>query len=421
MQERSVALKEPRLKKPGAMRWIFMAVCLLALAGNALSSVAQGAQPTPAEKQSATTIMLPPVPKPLLPNIFDGWVQAAPPARFTDAAQADPANAAALGEYGFAYGVLVNYKRESETLTLRALHFQDLSGAYGAYSFYRPNGWAKEEIGAGAASDKDRVLFWKGDTVVDAKFSHVGPMSAGEMREIAAQLPVPTGNRAVPPPILAFLPQASLQGQTTHYAEGPDGYAGAGGVLPPSLVGFDRDAETVTANYLLPSGQATLTIIEYPTPQIAMAQEAAIRSYLKAGSQARPPWPKPLIDSDQASLEVRRSGLLVALVSGDAIPDESHKLLEIIHYEAGLTSIPQPGESDVAKTGQLLMGIATLVLIGSIAAVLLGFFLGGGRALYRIARGRPVSSVYDEEFIHLDLRVKWEENSIPPGEPNPKG
>jgi hypothetical protein len=67
-------------------------------------------------------------------------------------------------------------------------------------------------------------------------------------------------------------------------------------------------------------------------------------------------------------------------------------------------SVPQPTESEVAKTGRLLFGIATLVGIGSLAAILLGFFLGGFRALYRISRGRPASSVYEEEFISLNLR-----------------
>ena len=58
----------------------------------------------------------------------------------------------------------------------------------------------------------------------------------------------------------------------------------------------------------------------------------------------------------------------------------------------------------MAKTGKLLLGITVLVLIGCAAAILLGFFLGGGRALYRIARGKPVSSVFDTEFIRLNLR-----------------
>jgi hypothetical protein len=322
----------------------------------------------------------------------------------TDPAQADPANAGALKEYGFNAAVLAHYKREGETLSLRALRFDDASGAYGAYSYYRQNNWPKESIGTGAASDNNRVLFWAGTTVVDATFSHVGPMSGGELREIARQLPVPDGNRALLPPILASLPQQKLDPQTTHYAMGPAGYAGAGGVLPPALVNFDKGAETATANYSLPSGQATLTLIDYPTPQIAHAQVDAIRAYLKAGSKAQPPWPKPLGDSDVASLEVRDSGPLVAIVSGDAIPEESHRLLESVHYDANVTAIPQPVESEISKTSKLLMGIMVLSLIGGGAAILLGGFLGGGRALYRKLTGRPTSSVFDVEFIRIDLR-----------------
>jgi hypothetical protein len=94
----------------------------------------------------------------------------------------------------------------------------------------------------------------------------------------------------------------------------------------------------------------------------------------------------------------------VAIVSGDAVPDESHKLLATVHYESDITSIPQPTESEVAKTSQLLLGIAGLVIVGGSAALLMGFFLGGGRALYRIARGKPASTVFDEEFIRIDLR-----------------
>ena len=379
------------------MRSLAILVCSAALVGGGARLVAQAAPP------KAVKVEVPNKPKALLPDAFAGWVAAGQPKAVTDPAQADPASAAALKEYDFTDGAQATYKRDGETLTLRAMRFSDLSGAYGCYSFYRQNGWPRADIGTGAASDHNRVLFWKGDTVVDATFSHIGPMSAAELRELAKQLPIPHGNKALAPPILAFLPQDSIDKQTTHYALGAAGYA-SGGVLPPDIAGFDRGAESVTANYSLRSGPATLTIINYPTPQLAMAQESRIRAYIKAGSQAQPAWPKPLMDSDQASLEVRRSGPLVALVSGDAIPDESHKLLEMVNYQANLTAIPQPVESEVAKTGRLLFGIATLVGIGSLAAILLGFFLGGGRALYRIARGKPVSSVYESEFIRLNLQ-----------------
>jgi len=387
------------------MRSISILFCSAVLLGGSMALPAQTKAP-----QGATHLVLPPVPKALLPQVFSGWISAQPAKKLTDVAQVDAVNAVALKEYDFTDAEVASYKRGSETLNLRALRFHDASGAFGAYSFFRQNGWPKEQIGSGATSDKNRVLFWVGNTVVDANFSRMGPMSGSELRELAGQLPLPDGSRALAPPIMANLPQNSpqlqmkLDGQTTHYAVGAVGYAGAGGVLPPELVGFDRGAETVTANYSLRSGLATLTIIDYPTPQMATAQEAKIRAYIQAGKQAQPGWPKPLLDSDAASLEVRRSGPLVALVSGDAIPDESHKLLGMVHYESELMSIPQPTQSEVAKTGKLLLNIIVFVIVGAVAAILLGIFLGGGRALYRVARGKPVSSIYDEEFISLNLQ-----------------
>jgi hypothetical protein len=391
------------------MRWFSILICSAALMSGAGAALAQSAAASPskaAAPQGVTHLTLPPVPKALLPEALSGWVAVEAPKPLTDAAQADPANAAALNEYGFVTGMAANYKREGETLSLRALSFHDATGAYGAYSFYRQNGWPREEIGTGATSNHNRVLFWVGTTLVDATFSRIGPMSAAELRELASQLPQPEGGKALPPPILANLPQGSLDKQTTHYALGPAGYAGSGGVLPPELVGFERGAEAVTANYSLRSNTATLTIIDYPTPQMATAQAARIRDYISAGSKAQPPWPKPLQDSDQASLEVRRTGPLVVLVSGDAIPDESHRLLATVHYASDLMSMPQQTDSDAVKTGKFLIGISLLIIIGAGSAIFLGFFVGGARALYRIARGKPISSVYDEEFISLNLNQR---------------
>jgi len=400
------------------MRRIAMVVCWAMLAGGASAG---GAQVVPAKvapakvvpakapaKQSVTRLVHPPVPKALLPEVFAGWVATGAPKKINDAALADPVNAAALKEYEFTDAVLVKYKRSGETLNVLALSFHDASGAFGAYSFYRQNGWPKEQIGTGATSNHNRVIFWVGNIVVDANFSQIGPMSGAEMRELAGQLPQPEGGKSLAPPILANLPKAQLDGQTTHYAVGSAGYAGAGGVLPPELVGFDRGAEAVTASYTLGTGPATLTVIDYPTPQLAAAQETRIRAFVeackRADKQTQATWPKPLQDSGLAALEVRRSGPLVAVVSGNAFTDDSHKLLAMVHYESELTPLQQEGESEVLKTGKLLWGITVLVLIMCGAALLLAFFLGGFRALYRLARGKPISSVYDIEFISLNLR-----------------
>ena len=413
------------------MRWFSVVVCSAAFAGSAMYSEAQAAPPKQASSQHAnskpaaneviTKVTLPPSPAALLPEALNGWIADGPAKPLADAEAADSANAAALKEYEYTGGATNAYKRDGDTLTLRALRFQDASGAYGAYSFYRQNGWPKADIGAGAASNKNRVIFWKGDTVIDANFSHIGPLAASELRELAQKIPAPTGNRSMMPPILANLPQHSLDPQTTHYAEGPAGYEGGGGVLPPDMVGFDRGAEAATANYSLASGPATLTIIDYPTPQMAEAMETKVRDYIKAGKNAQPAWTKALMDSDVASLEVRRSGPLVILVSGDAIPDESHRLIETVHFNADLIAIPQPTNSEISKTAQLLMGIAGIVIVGGSAALLLGFFLGGGRALWRVAHGKPASTIYDEEFIQIDLRQDRAGAIEAPNSPNLKG
>ena len=390
------------------MRWIFTAVCSAAMIGGAAAGQGQAAPAKVPAQKSVARGSLPPAPKALLPESFAGWVESGAAKKITDAAQADATNAAVLKEYEFTDATLAKYKRSGETLSLLALSFHDASGAYGMYSFYRQNGWPKEQIGAGATSNNNRVLFWVGNIVVDANFSQIGPMSGSELRELAGQLPQPEGGKALAPPIMASLPKAQLDAQTTHYAVGPAGYAGAGGVLPPEQVGFDRGAEAVTASYTLSTGPATLTIIDYPTPQMAAAQEKTIREFInackRADKQAQLAWPKPLQDSGLTALEVRRSGPLVALVSGNAFTDDSHKLLGTVHYESELTSLQQPTESEILKTGKLLWGITILVLIGCGVSLLLAFFVGGFRILYRLARGKPVSSVYDIEFISLNLR-----------------
>ena len=253
----------------------------------------------------------------------------------TDPAQADPANAAALKEYGFNAAVTASYKREGETLSLRALRFDDASGAYGAYSYYRQNGWPKEAIGSGAASNNNRVLFWVGTTVVDATFSHVSAgVGRGDARDCAPVAAADWKPRAgaAHPGQPAASQSLTRRPRTTQW--GRPATRARAGCCRRRWSTSTWALKPLTANYSLVSGAATLTLIDYPTPQIAHAQVDAIRAYLKAGSQAQPPWPKPLTDSDMASLEVRDSGPLVVIVSGDAIPDDSHRLLESVHYEA---------------------------------------------------------------------------------------
>ncbi len=346
----------------------------------------------------------PPAP-PLLPTDFAGWHTDAKLKSTTAPQSADATNVDVLAEDGFVDFVAADYARADNKLNLRAMRFKDATGAYAAYTFYRRGGMQKEDIGLGGAFDGKRVLFWIGATVVDATFDHVTGMSASELRELAALIPQPPGPEATPPALPGYLPLQSLDPLTTHYALGTQGYSRSGGVLPPSILEFDHDAEALTAQYSTHEGDGTLTLLLYPTPQIAIDRERVISALFKAGNTPQAQWPQPLAASTQASLLTRRSGPLVAVTSGGFTAEQARKLLSQINYVADVTwNHPQGYISEPTKAARLLVGVIYLTFILGGSAIFMGLFFGGGRALYRVLRGKPVSTLSDEEFISLNLR-----------------
>jgi hypothetical protein len=344
-------------------------------------------------------------PPPLLPTDFAGWQLAAPTTTSTAPEAADSANADLLKEDGFAQFASATYTRNGDKLSVRAIRFVDASGAYAAYTFYRRPGLPKQEVGFGGVFDGTRVLFWQSATLVDATFDHLTGMSAAELRELAGSLPMADGGAGVPPPLPGYLPQVGLDPQSTRYALGPIGYVRGGGLLPSSLVDFNRGAEVLTAQYSGRDGDGSLTLMEYPTPQLAANRASAVAAFLAAGNTPATQWSTQLAASSPAALQSRRSGPLLAMSSGNFSAEAARKLISGVNYNADVTwNHPQGYVSEVSKTAKLLVGIITLTAILGGAALLLGIFLGGGRALYRRLRGKPASTLADAEFISLHLR-----------------
>ncbi len=340
----------------------------------------------------------------LLPTDFAGWSQSAPSQESTAPEAADAANAAVLKEYGFQQFVSAHYANGDNKLNVRAIRFQDASGAYGAFTFYRRAGSIAEQIGRTAAWDGSHVLFWNGATLVDATLDHVTPMTASELRELAKDLPQPPGSANVAPPLPGYLPRQGLELGLTHYSLGPEAYARTGGVLPVSLVDFASSAEAVTALYSDRAGDGQVTLLIYPTPQLAAARLRDIDAFLKAGN-AQATWPQPLAESRPGSILTRRSGPIIAVVTGSLPAPVAHKLINQINYQADIVwNNPQGYISDGSKVARLILGIFALTGILGAAAILLGLFLGGGRALLRVLRGKPASAFQEEtEFISLHL------------------
>src|SRR5256885_4268268 len=100
----------------------------------------------------------------VLPGSFSGWQQdPSSLRRSTDPTVADGTNAPVLKEYGFHDLETATYTREGgRKLTIKAARFNDATGAYGAFTFYRSPEMLAETIGDQAVvSHSNRVHFLK--------------------------------------------------------------------------------------------------------------------------------------------------------------------------------------------------------------------------------------------------------------------
>jgi hypothetical protein len=338
---------------------------------------------------------------PILPKQFAGWQIQGAPHPSKDAAAADPTNAALLKEYGSTDFEAATYKSDDgRTLKIRAARFTDASGAFGAYSFYLQPQMAREEIGDQGASLDRRVLFYRGHILVEAVFSQLSMMSAAGLRELAGVLPRPSGNAGSLPPILAFLPHHGYAANTEKYAEGPLALVAVGSPLPADLVDFSASPEVVLGQYSTPGGEATLMLIEYPTPQLAAEHLRRI----DAAHHAPQPQAGVAAIENIGPFFDKRSGPIVAIAAGPLSQSDAQTLLGAVNYDASVTWNENTYFDKKNNIANLLVNVIILCVIVGALALAAGIAFGGARVLLRRVFPGPVFGRPDQtEFISLHL------------------
>ena len=277
-----------------------------------------------------------------------------------------------------------SYRKGNSDLIVGAWQFKDATGAYGAFTYIRQAGMHPETLGHEGASAGDHFIFWNGATVIDASFAHPASDERSAMIALAAQIPPVGGAAGIPPTLPHYLPIAQLDASSVKYAIGPAGYARMGGQLPATAIDFGLDTEVVSAQY---GSEGRLLLLLYPTPQIAGAHLKTIDALAKSSGAL-----------------TKRAGPLVAIVSGGASAQKAEQLLAAVHFDDYVTiNHPEGYVPETVKLYRLLMGITMMVVILVCAAMILGLFFGGGRAMVRMLRGKPASTVSEEEFISLHL------------------
>ena len=357
----------------------------------------------------------------LLPESFAGWQLASRAPAIFDAAAADRAEAPLLQEFGFVRLESAAYEQNGRQLKVKALGFHDATGALGAFLYYRQPQMVDESIGDLSSSLNEHVLFYRGNIVVDAVFDKLTVMSASQLRELAASLPLVSGGDRNPPNLPNYLPQKLAHAQaipnSIRYAEGPVGLQRIGAPLSSELVDFAAGAEVVLSKYRADPQEATLTLIEYPTPQLAILHQQLIdAAHHTADAQQNPDGPA-LVNLEQ--IYTRRTGPIVIVVSGLVTPNAARSLLGSVSYEPEVTWNERWKVFDKRDNlGYLLITIAELSAVLGVLALVLGIGFGFARVyLSRLFPRHIQTYAQANEFISLHLD---ESPAVgPPGDASP--
>jgi hypothetical protein len=349
----------------------------------------------------------------LLPPQFGGWEMQGSPHTSSDPATADATNAAVLKEYGFSDMASATYSRDDgRTLKIRAARFADASGGFGAYTFYLEPEMNKEQIGDQAASIGNHVLFYRGNIVVDAQFSRESPMSGAELRELAGSLPRVTGNAANLPSFIQFLPARSYIANTQKYVMGPLALNAVNSPVAPNLVDFGVSSEVTMARYNTPSGEATLMLISYPTPQMA----ADHLKRIDGAHQIAQPQAGISEVSGSGTFFDKRTGPIVAIATGGISDSDAKTLLGRVNYEANVTWNTPTSDTQVRDLYMLILNIVILCAILAGLAIIAGIAFGGIRILMkRLYPDKVFDRPEQMEFISLHLTETVVKGASPSG------
>lgn len=325
----------------------------------------------------------------ILPESFAGWERTGKPSTGQDPKAVDAAQANILTEYGFKEFEQAEYKQGDRTLTIKAAKFSDATGAYGAFTFYRQPNMQSEKIGTMSASANERVLFFRDNILVQATFNRVTAMSGSELRELAAVLPSAKGPEANLPSLPQYLPRENVISNTARFIVGPAAYAASGAPLSAQVIDFSRSPEILTAKIRDDKDVSDIVLVAYPTPQIAMEREKAIE-----GANPNP----------QATYVTRRTGPIVAVISGAISEGKSKSTLSKVQYEADVTWNENTGLSKRDNIGSIVIAALTLAGIIFLFSLGTGAIFGFGRViLAKLFPSRYKAKEQEAEFIRLKL------------------
>jgi hypothetical protein len=156
----------------------------------------------------------------------------------------------------------------------------------------------------------------------------------------------------------------------------------------------------VLGQYSTPGGDATLMLIEYPTPALAAEH---LRRIDAAQHAAQPQAGVESVENAGPFFD-KRTGPIVAIAAGPLSPSDAQTLLGAVNYEPRVTWNENTYFDKKDNVANLLVNVILLCIIVGAISLAAGVAFGGARVLLRrYFPGKVFGRADEEEFISLDL------------------
>jgi hypothetical protein len=256
------------------------------------------------------------------------------------------------------FGLVQTKTTSVGAVSITSYQMKDLTGALAAWEWQRTPAARTCDLAEFCTAEVDKTIIAQDNYLVAFR----GKTTKQGVDTFLNSLPNKRGTSL--PAILTFLPHQGLVPDSARYVLGPVSLKAFAPELDGTDPGFEQGAEAQVAEYRVgKSGEPVrLALFYYPSPE--MARLHAIKFKLVQGAQ------------------VKRSGVLDALVFGGATATQADTLLSRVEYEAKITWNDTPPPSPIKPLYRLLMNIMYLSIILSAICLLAGLMYAGMR-IYR--------------------------------------
>lgn len=274
------------------------------------------------------------------------------------------------------YGLVHKNEVKNGKLSVTSYQMKDLTGAVAAWQWLRSSPSKSCTLAPFCAVSGNRTVVSDDNYVV---VFDGAPVTKAVVDPVLNALP--NRQKTSLPAILSFMPEQGLVSGSARYVLGPASLQEFAPELAGSQPGFEEGAEAQIAKYRIGPEHALvhLALFYYASPEMARMHAAQFEKLSGA--------------------HVKRSDVLVAVVYGNATPQQADSLLSRVQYEAHITWNDTPPPSPIKPMLQLLISILYL----SILLCALGLAAGLMYAGMRIWRRRYGTLEADEAMTTLHL------------------